>query len=51
MVWLQKYLQTLTLLVIGAIQPYLDCQANWMSILQAWYDLDLQIEARHIFRS
>ena len=34
-----KCLQTITLLVLGANQPYIYHQIDGMSILQAWYDL------------
>ena len=39
-----KCLQTITLLVLGANQPYIYHQIDEMSILQAWYDLDLKIK-------
>ena len=39
----QKYFQTLTILVMGAIQPYFISLAIWTSTFQAQYDLDLTL--------
>ena len=38
----KKYFQTLTLFVIGAIQPYFSPLAIWASTFQAKDDLDLK---------